>query len=65
MGEPKEKRGRGRPKKTERIGDRLELRIGCQERDALDHMLCESDKTKSDIVRRAIMMYYRANYGRW
>jgi hypothetical protein len=60
------KRGRGRPavRGEANIG-RLEIRVGRGERDALEHMLIESDKTKSDLVRKAIMLYYRTNYGRW
>ena len=59
------KRGRGRPKKGDGIDNRLELRIGNEEKDALEHMLVESDRSKSDLVRRAIMLYYRTNRGRW
>lgn len=57
---------RGRPKqKIGGIDTRLELRISSEERAALEHMLVESDRSKSELVRRAIMTYYRANYGRW
>lgn len=59
------KRGRGRPKTGEGQNNRLEIRIGPGEREALEHMLIESDKSKSDLVRKAIMMYYRVNKGRW
>ena len=59
------RRGRGRPKKEESINGRLEIRIGPSERAALDHMVIESDKTKSDIIRRALMTYYNMNYGKW
>ena len=59
-------RGRGRPAK---IGagntERLDVRIGEEERNALDHMTIESDKNKSELVRKAIMLYYRMNFGRW
>lgn len=65
MNELEVKRGRGRPKKKEGIDSRLELRISAEERAALEHMLVESERTKSELVRRAILMYYRANYGRW
>lgn len=56
---------RGRPKKEESNNGRLEIRIGPKEQAALEHMLIESDRTKSDLIRRALMMYYSANYGRW
>lgn len=59
------KRGRGRPKKGLGTPERLDLRIGSEEKIALDHMLIESDRTKSEIVRRAIMQYYHTNRGRW
>lgn len=59
------KRGRGRPKKKDGIDSRLELRIGSEERAALEHMLVESEKSKSEIVRKAILTYYRVNKGRW
>jgi len=59
------RRGRGRPKKNDGIDSRLELRIGAEERAALEHMLVESEKSKSELVRRAILTYYRVNRGRW
>lgn len=59
------KRGRGRPKKREDNSVRFELRLSRQEQEMLDHMGIESDKTKSDIIRKALALYYNANYGRW
>ena len=59
------RQGRGRPKKKDGIDSRLELRIGAEERAALEHMLVESEKSKSELVRRAILTYYRVNRGRW
>lgn len=59
------RRGRGRPRKGEANNFRLEARIGAEEQAAIEHMLIESDKSKSDLVRRAIMLYYHMNYGRW
>lgn len=58
-------RKRGRPPKDISRDTRLEIRIGPNEREAIEHMLIESDKNKSEIIRRAIMMYYHGNYGRW
>ena len=60
-----ERRGRGRPKKEGKNDTRLELRISEEERAALEHMLVESDRSKSELVRKAIMTYYRSNFGRW
>jgi hypothetical protein len=60
------KRGRGRPvKKGDGNNVRLDVRIGRDEQEALEHMLIESDRNKSEIIRRAIMLYYRSNRGRW
>lgn len=60
------RRGRGRPVKKG-CGNtvRLDVRIGRDEQEALDHMLIESDRNKSELVRRAIMLYYRTHRGRW
>lgn len=58
-------RGRGRPKKKDGYEERLEVRIGPEEEAAIEHMLIESDRSKSEIVRRAILLYYRMNPGRW
>ena len=60
------KRGRGRPpKQSDGNNVRLDVRIGRDEQAALEHMLIESDRNKSEIVRRAIMLYYRSNRDRW
>lgn len=56
---------RGRPKKEGSNDGRLEIRIGPEEKAALEHMLIESDKTKSELVRRALMLYYNINYNKW
>lgn len=57
--------GRGRPVVGNGVGNRLDIRIGKDEKDALEHMVIESDKNKSELVRKAIMLYYRTNHGRW
>lgn len=59
------RRGRGRPRKENGNNVRLEARIGDEEQAALEHMLIESDKSKSELVRKALMLYYHMNYGRW
>lgn len=59
------KRRRGRPKTGKGSDSRLELRIGPDEKSAIEHMLVESEHSKSEIVRKAIMQYYRTNRGRW
>lgn len=63
--ENKMQRKRGRPPKDGSRDMRLEVRIGPDEREAIEHMLIESDKNKSELIRKAVMMYYHANYGRW
>ena len=59
------KRGRGRPKKREDNSVRFELRLSKDEQDMLNHMEIESDKSKSELMRRALLLYYNANFGRW
>lgn len=59
------RRGRGRPKTGKGSDFRLDLRIGPDEKSAIEHMLVESERSKSEIIRKAIMQYYRTNRGRW
>ena len=58
-------RGRGRPKKRDDNSARFELRLSRDEVEMLKHMEIESDKSRSEIVRKALALYYKANYGRW
>ena len=64
-GEALVKRGRGRPRFREDNSSRFEMRLDREEREMLDHMEHVSGKTKSDLVRRAVLLYYNINYGRW
>jgi hypothetical protein len=59
------KRGRGRPKKRDDNSERFEIRLSKDERAMLEHMEIESNKTKAEHIRKALRMYYNANYGRW
>lgn len=59
------KRGRGRPKKREDNSERFELRLSKNEQEMLKHMEIESEKSRSELMRRALLLYYNANYGRW
>ena len=59
------KRGRGRPRKRDDNSCRFELRMGKDELDMLEHMEFESGKSKADLMRRALLLYYNANFGRW
>lgn len=57
-------RGRGRPKKREDNSCRFEVRLSKDEKEMLEHMEIESDKTRAEHLRRALLMYYRAGYWR-
>lgn len=59
------KRTRGRPRKPEPYNIQLKGRISQSEQEMLEHMLIESDKSKSDLLRRMIRTYYHSMYGRW
>ena len=56
---------RGRPKKDSGHGLRLDVRIGQKEKEMLEHLEIESDKNKSEIIRKAIQMYYNFESKRW
>jgi hypothetical protein len=56
---------RGRPKKDYSHGLRLDVRIGQKEKEMLEHLEIESDKNKSEIIRKAIQMYYNFESKRW
>lgn len=58
------KKGRGRPKKREDNSCRFEMRISQDERTMLEHMEIESDKTRAEHMRRALLLYYNAGYWR-
>lgn len=51
-------RGRGRPEKEDSLNDRINIRVGEGDTDMLNHLMIETDRTKSDIVRSAIKFYY-------
>ena len=56
---------RGRPRLKDGYGERLDVRISSAESSALEHMLIESNKNKSEIVRKALMTYYHLYQGKW
>ena len=59
------KRGRGRPK-TENPNDiQLKGWIGKAEQEMLEHMLIESDKSKSELLRTMVRVYYYTRHGNW
>lgn len=57
-----------KPKKTRQKklegSTRFELKLTAEEKEMLDVMANESDKTRSDHVRRALLAYYNAGYWR-
>ena len=59
------KRGRGRPKKENPNNVRFDAWISPKEREMMDHMLIESDKSKSELTRKMIQLYYMYNKGHW
>ena len=65
MGDTVVKRGRGRPKKEKPNNIRYEARISQEEQEMMEHMLIESDKSKSELTRRMIQTYYRLYPGKW
>lgn len=60
-----EKRGRGRPKKEEPVNIPLKGWITRQEQDMIEHILIESDRSKSELLRRMIRTYYYTYKGKW
>ena len=59
------RRGRGRPKKEETLNIQLKGWIGQNEKDMIEHMLIESDRSKSELLRRMIRTYYYTYNGKW
>lgn len=53
-----EKRGRGRPKKDDSFNEVTIFRNREIEREMLEHLMYETDRSKSDIIRSAIRFYY-------
>lgn len=56
---------RGRPRKEEPNNIQLKGWISQAEQAMIEHMLVESDKSKSELLRRMICTYYHAYYGKW
>jgi hypothetical protein len=58
-------RGRGRPKKEKPCDIQLKGWISQSEQEMMDHMLIESDKGKSELLRKMIQTYYYTYRGKW
>ena len=59
------RRGRGRPKAEEPNDIQLKGWISRAEQDMLEHMLVESDKSKSELLRAMVRVYYYTRHGNW
>lgn len=57
----KEKRGRGRPKKDNSMRKRLDLLLGDDDKNKLDHLAYMNNCSKSEMVRKTIKYYYYKN----
>lgn len=49
---------KGRPAKEDSFNERIIIRVGENDTDMLNHLMIETERTKSDIVRSAIKFYY-------
>ena len=58
-------RKRGRPRLEKPKNIQLKGWIGQDEQDMIDHMLIESERTKSELLRRMIRTYYYTYDGKW
>lgn len=53
-----QKRGRGRPLKDDARRIRFDMLMGENEDDMLKHLTIETDMSKSEIMRKALTVYY-------
>lgn len=59
------KRGRGRPKEEGARRNTHTLRLDDDDEAMLSHLEIESDDNKSDILRKALRMYYKIQSAKW
>lgn len=59
------KRGRGRPKVDGARRNTHTVRFDDFEEAMLDHLSIESDDSKSDILRKALLTYYKIESKKW
>lgn len=60
-----EKRGRGRPRKDDARHNTHTIRFNDQDEALLKHLAVETDSNKSDILRKALRMYYKFESRKW
>jgi hypothetical protein len=63
--EQQPKRGRGRPKMDGSRRNAHTVRFDDEEEAMLGHLEIESDKNKSDILRKALRTYYKIESRKW
>lgn len=56
---------RGRPKKDSSFGNAHTVRFDDEEEAMLGHLEIESDRSKSDILRKALRTYYQIESRKW
>lgn len=61
----KTKRGRGRPKKIGSRHDICNVRLDEDEQYMIEYFVDREEKSKSDIVRAAIKLYYNINKNKY
>lgn len=60
-----ERRGRGRPREDGALRNAHTLRLNDDDEAMLAHLEVESDDNKSDILRKALRMYYKIQSAKW
>lgn len=58
------KRGRGRPLKADARRKQLHMLLDDSEDDMLKHLTIETDMCRSEIIRKALTIYYNMKIGR-
>lgn len=58
-------RGRGRPKKNESRANVHTVRFSDDDEALLKHIADEEGESKSDVIRKAVKMYYNYHSKRW
>ena len=59
------KRGRGRPKKEEPCNNVHTLRLDDDDESKLMHIIVEDGGSKSEIMRKALRLYYTVRSNNW
>lgn len=59
------KKGRGRPKKDDSCRNAITLRLDSDDEARLTHIIVEDGGNKSDVLRKALRLYYNVRSSRW